>query len=114
MVQFTCDPREVQDVKDALGQIALNLGVGILHEPTGRISLLPMDRLPNRGGHNELVQLFNVPSSECKGFVIVKANDGFLPVNISHLNGIQGQPGSLQMPPVTFSEIVQALTSAGL
>jgi hypothetical protein len=114
MVPFACDPAELQAVKGALSRDDLNLGVGVLHEPTAIIRLSPMDALPNRGGHAELVTLLGLPLSECKGFVICKQGDAFLPVNASHLNGPQGQPGSLQMPSATFTAIVQALTAAGL
>jgi hypothetical protein len=106
-------PVEVQAVKDALDQNALNAGVGILHEPTGKIHLRPFDQVP--GGHAQLVGMMGLPLNECKGFAILKAADGwFIPVNNSHLNGPQGTPGSLQMPRVTFDEIVQALGAAGL
>jgi len=33
---------------------------------------------------------------------------------MSHLNGPQGQPGSLQMPAPLFADIVQALQDEGL
>jgi hypothetical protein len=106
-------PAEVQAVKDALDQNALNAGVGVLHEPTGRIHLKPFDQVP--GGHAQLAGMMGLPLMECKGFAIVKATDGrFVPVNISHLNGPQGTPGSLQMPQATFDEIVRALGAAGL
>ena len=114
MVPIQCDPLEVQAVKNALNQNGLNSGVGIFHEPTRRIYLIPIDDLPNRGGHTELAAVVNVPQSECKRFVIGKTNAGFLPVNMSHLNGPQGQVRSLQMPQATFGEIVQALNDAGL
>ncbi len=92
----------------------LNIGVGVLHEPTGQVRLRPMDALPNRGGHAELAGLLGLPLAECKGFVIGKQADVFVPVNLSHLNGPQGQPGSLQMPAATFAAVVAALQSAGL
>jgi len=114
MVPMKCVPLEVEAVKDALNQNNLNSGVGIFHEPTRRIHLIPIDDIPNRTGHTGLAQIVSVPQSECKGFAIVKTNGGFLPVNMSHLNGPQGQPGSLQMPQSTFDEIVQALIDAGL
>jgi hypothetical protein len=114
MVPIKCDPLDVQAVKDALNQNSLYGGVGIFHEPSRRIYLVPFDDLPNRGGHTELAKVVNVPQSECKGFAIGKTNGGFLPVNISELNGPQGQPGSLQMPQPVFDEIVQALHDAGL
>src|SRR6266511_3068246 len=40
-----CDPQEVQAVKDALAANSNNLGIGILHEPTGHIHLKPFARL---------------------------------------------------------------------
>jgi hypothetical protein len=114
MVPIRCDPQEVQLVKDALTQDPLDGGVGILHEPTGEIYLSPINSLPNRSGHVELAQIINLPLSECKGFVIARTNGGFRAVNMSQLNGPQGQPGSLQMPQSTFDDIVKALTAAGL
>jgi hypothetical protein len=114
MVPLTCDPQEVQVVKDALEADSLNSGVGLLHQPTGRIYLQPMDSLPNKCGHDDLAQIVNVPTSECKGFAVVKSNGNFIPLNLSHLNGPQGQPGSLQMPQPVFDQIVQALNDAGL
>jgi hypothetical protein len=114
MSVFTCDPQEVQRVKDALVQNDLNLGIGVLHEPTGQIHLAPMDSLPQRGGHAELVDLLQLPEAECKGFGILTRQGAFVPVNSSHLNGPQGQPGSLQMPADTFDAVVDALRAAGL
>jgi hypothetical protein len=91
----------------------LNGGVGIVHEPTGQIHLAPFDDVP--GGHAELVNKLNLRPSECKGFAIFKQPDGkFVAINNSHLNGTQGQPGSVQMPSSTFAAIVQALEDAGL
>jgi hypothetical protein len=113
MSHFVCNPQELQRVKDELDRDINNHGVGILHEPTGQIYLAPFDDVPN--GHDELVAKWNLPASECKGFAIMKQPDGtFIPLNSSHLNGPQGQPGSLTMPLPTFSSIVQALQAAGL
>src|SRR5947207_1942408 len=114
MAQMSCQPQELQAIKDALDRNPNNLGVGILHEPTGQIHLAPMDALPNRGGHDELAQLLNLPQGACKGFSIAKQGAAYTPFNVSHLNGPQGQPGSLQMPSPTFAAIVQALQDAGL
>jgi hypothetical protein len=113
VVPFTCNPQEVQQVKDALLRDPLNGGVGILHEPTGQIFLAPFDTVP--GGHFELVTRFRLAPADCKGFAIFLQPDGtFVPVNSSHLNGVQGQSGSLQMPASTFSGIIQSLQNAGL
>jgi hypothetical protein len=113
MVPLNCDPHEVQKIKDELQRNPLNSGVGILHEPSGHISLAPFDDVP--GGHAELVQRLNLPQAECKGFAITLQPDGTATaVNQSHLNGTQGNPGSLQMPPSTFAAIMQALKDAGL
>jgi len=109
----TALPAEVQAVKGALNRNSLNAGVGILHEPTGRIFLRPFDDVP--GGHVELVTVVGLPLNECKGFAILKEPGGsFVPVNNSHINGLQGASGSLMMPQATFAEIVQALQAAGL
>ena len=109
----TASPQEVQAVKAALDQNPLNAGVGVLHEPTGTISLRPFDQVP--GGHAQLAGDLGLPLNECKGFGIFKAPGGaYVPVNASHLNGPQGVPGSLQMPQPTFAEIIAALQAAGL
>jgi hypothetical protein len=110
-----CDPAALQAVKDALNQNDRNVGVGILHEPTGQIHLLPMDSLPNRGGHAELASVRGVSQAECKGFAVAKSStETFFPVNLSQLNGPQGMPGSMQMPQALFDDVVQALRAAGL
>jgi hypothetical protein len=113
MVPLICDPQEVQRVKDELNKQPRNYGVGVLHEPTGRICLAPFDVVA--GGHTELTSQKSLPNSECKGFVIVKqANGTFTAINLSHLNGNQGQPSSLRMPQATFDGILAALRNAGL
>jgi hypothetical protein len=105
----------VQAVKDALNHSSFDIGVGVLHEPTGRVHVTPINSLPNRGGHAELASVLGLRLVECKGFAIVKNPAGaFVPLNVSHLNGPQGAPGSLQMPQATFAEIVRALQAAGL
>jgi hypothetical protein len=67
----TASPQEVQAVKAALDQDPLNAGVGVLHEPTGTISLRPFDQVP--GGHAQLAGDLGLPLSECKGFGVFKA-----------------------------------------
>jgi hypothetical protein len=100
-------------MKGALRQNPHNMGIGLLHEPTGRIYVAPFDDVP--GGHTHLAAEKGVQPSECKGFVVCHQPDGSLgPLNLSHLNGPQGQPGSLQMPQPTFDGIAQALKDAGL
>lgn len=113
MSPFSCDAQELHRVKDALTKNDWNYGVGVLHEPTGCIRLAPFDDVP--GGHAELADNHQLPRTECKGFVIAKRPDGTFRVeNLSHLNGLQGQSGSLQMPATTFAAIVQAMQQAGL
>ncbi|HWG46962.1 MAG TPA: hypothetical protein VN688_29635 [Gemmataceae bacterium] len=113
MSPLTCDAAEVQAVKDALNRNPHNLGVGVLHEPTGLIHLAPFDVVP--GGHAELALRLALSVVECKGFAIEKQIDGsFTAVNFSHLNGSQGQPASLHMPQATFDAIRQTLYQAGL
>lgn len=114
MSPFTCDPQEIQAVKTGLRQNPRNYGIGLLHEPTQRIYLSPIDNLPNQAGHNDLVNLHGLSARECKGFGIDEQNGQFVPINNSHLNGPQGQPGSLTMPQDTFDAIVEALRDAGL
>ena len=108
-----CDAREVQAVKDALTVDPNNLGVGILHDPTGQLRLAPYNDLG--GGHDLLTSRFQWPNQQCKGYVVVRLPDGsFDAVNLSHLNGPQGQPGSLQMDRALFQTILTALRQAGL
>jgi hypothetical protein len=110
---LTCNPQELQRVKDALVKNANNVGVGMLHEPTGQISLEPFNDL--QGGHDQLVARKQLVDADCKGFVVVRLADGsFDAVNNSHLNGPQGQPGSLFMPAAVFQAIVRTLRQAGL
>lgn len=99
---------------DALDANPNNLGIGVLHEGTGRIHLAPFDVL--RGfAHRGLVQQLGFPENECKGFAIGRKADGSYEVaNESHLNEPQGQPGSLQMPEATFAQVMKALQDAGL
>ena len=113
MSLVTCDAQEVQHVKDELVINPNNVGVGILHEPTGLIHLAPFDDL--HGGHDQLVFHKKLAAQECRGFVVVRLPDGsFDAVNNSHLNGPQGSPGSLLMPVPLFQTIVQVLRQAGL
>jgi hypothetical protein len=110
---FTCDPQEVLRVKDALAKDANNFGVGVLHEPTGRIFLAPYDDLG--GGHDLLVAKRHLTAFDCKGFVVILLLNGtFDTLNHSHLNGTQGQPASLSMPNGTYQEIGTTLRQAGL
>jgi len=75
---------------------------------------MPMDSRPDVAGHATLEGLVGLPQSECRGFVITKTIGSYSAVNFSHLNGPQGQPGSLLMPPSIFNDIVKALQAAGL
>lgn len=107
------DPAEVQEVKDALARTPQNFGIGVLHEPTGQIVLAPFDRVP--GGHAELASDQGWGLDACRGFVVTAGGQGkYVVVNHSHLNGLQGQPGSLKMPSATFDAIRHALQTAGL
>ena len=90
-----------------------NLGIGILHEATAQLHIAPYDVI--KGGHDALVALHALAANECKGFAISrKPNGSFEAVNVSHLNGPQGQTGSLQMPLALFKSIEAALSQAGL
>jgi len=107
-----CPSDELQALVDRLNQDVQEVGVGILHEPTGEIRLSTVGQV---GGHDGLVQVSMWPARDCKGFVIGRNADGTFSVhNFSGLNGPQGQPGSLQMPTATFQSIEQALKDAGL
>jgi hypothetical protein len=112
MVPIRCDPQRIQAIKNALHQNPVNSGLGILHEPTGRIYLEPFN---NVGGHDLFAKQLGLPANECKGFAITINPDGtFTPMNVSSLNGPQARPVALQMPASTFQNIVQALLNAGL
>ena len=114
--QYVADANEVQAVKDALNQNHLNAGVGIVHLPTGKIHIKPFnDSALQGGGHIGLVDSLSLNAAECRGFGVAKnAAGNFEAANVSHLNGIQGQPGSLQMPANIFNDVVDALKAAGL
>jgi len=103
----------VQSAKDELVKNPNNVGIGILHEPTGQIFLAPFDDL--QGGHDRLVVREQFADADCKGFAVVHLPSGsFDAVNASHLNGVPGQPGSLLMPDPLFQALVSALRQAGL
>jgi hypothetical protein len=106
-------PAEVQAVKDALLIDAQNVGIGIYHELTDRVFLAPFDNLRG-GGHAALVVAQGLRLSDCKGFVVGRSGNGWTVLNVSHLNGPQGQPGSLAMPLPLFASIELALHAAGL
>ena len=109
-----CNLNEVQEIKDALARNPNNIGVGILHEPTGRVFLKPFDQVT--GGHAQFASLLRFPLREVRGFVIGRTSSGYQVVNQSHLNQLtgQGQPGSLAMPQDTFNQVLQSLNDAGL
>jgi hypothetical protein len=110
---FRLQPGELQSVKDGLLVNPNNIGVGILHQPTGQIRMAPYDDL--LGGHDALTARCSLDNQECKGFVVVLRPDGqFDCVNNSHLNGAQGKPASLQMETALFQEIVNTLRTGGL
>jgi hypothetical protein len=107
-----CDPQDVQAVKDALASDPNNIGVGIIHEPTGRVFLKPFDDVP--GGHAQLAGDLGFPLSEVKGFIVGRSGAGHQVVNLSHLNSGQGSPGPMQMPQPLFDAVLQSLRDAGL
>jgi hypothetical protein len=97
---------ELDRVREALKEDPWNLGVGILHVPTGRIALRPFDQLKNRGGHLELVHELEWVLGECLGFIVARPAAECVMVNLSQLNA---QAGALWMAPETFRNIVLAL-----
>jgi hypothetical protein len=108
-----CDPQEVQAVKDALARDPNNIGVGIIHEPTGLVFVKPFDDVP--GGHAQLALDRRLPLHESRGFVIGRAGSGYQVMNRSHLNGPgQGSPGPMQMPQPLFDAVLQSLKDGGL
>jgi hypothetical protein len=115
MPTFSCSPAEVQAVKDALRRNPHNGGIGIVHEPTRSIHLIPFDDLPDQGGHVTFATGLGFDLSDCKGFgIMVDPSGQPSPINASQLNGLQGASGSHQMPPATFADVVLALQAAGL
>lgn len=109
-----CSPDDVQAVKEALDRDPNNAGIGVIHEPTGRIFLKPFDDVP--GGHAQLAGDQGLPLSEAKGFVIKKIAGGYEAINVSHLNNPagQGMPGTMKMPADLFDAVVQKLKDAGM
>ena len=83
---FNVIPTELLAVREALSQDPSNIGVGILHMPTGRIALRPFDRLRNRGGHLELAGECDWTPQECLGFIVAKPANECVMVNLSQLN----------------------------
>ena len=109
-----CTPTQLQAVKDAMTADPSDFGIGVLHEPTGNVYLTTMKQIPNQNGHAGFVEQLGLQQSECKGFQLFRASGRFVAVNNSHLNGTQGQPGSLQMPESLFGSILSQLKSMGL
>ena len=109
-----CTPAQLQAVKDAMTADPSDFGIGVLHEPTGNVYLTTMKQIPNQNGHAGFVEQLGLQQSECKGFQLFRASGRFVAVNNSHLNGTQGQPGSLQMPESLFGSILSQLKSMGL
>ncbi len=108
-----CDPHDIQAVKDALAKDPNNIGVGIIHEPTGRIVLKPFDDVP--GGHAQLAGDLGLPLSETRGFLVGRSGSSYQVVNLSHLNSLRaGGPGPMQMPQPLFDIVVKSLQAAGL
>ena len=106
-------PAEIQAVKDAILLNPRDLGVGIWHMPTDRLILAPFDQL-NGTGHVGLVTTQGFLRSECRGFIISRQQNQWIVINVSELNGPQGQPGALAMPGSDFAAIEQSLRNAGL
>lgn len=111
---LTASPTEIQQIKDALTRDPNNLGVGVIHLPTGAVSMCPFNDLPHGGGHAELVQILGLKQTDCRGFIVGLLGTHYTIVNASHLNGPQGQPGSVRMSPALFAQLEQALRQAGL
>ena len=103
---FNVDSQELRTVREALKEDPSNFGVGILHQPTGRIALRPFNQLKNRGGHLELVNELEWSTRECLGFVVARPADECVMVNLSQLNA---PTGALWMPAGTFRSIVLSL-----
>ena len=103
---FTVVSVELLAVREALLQDAFNLGVGILHLPTGRVVLRPFDALRHRGGHVELAEEFDWRPDECLGFIVARPAGECVMINLSQLNS---QAGPLYMPHGTFRNILLSL-----
>jgi len=103
---FTVEREELVTVRDALMRDSCNLGVGILHLPTGRIALKPFAQLPHRGGHVELAGNLDWAPDECLGFFVARPTGECVMINRSQLNA---QAGPLQMPQGTFRNILLSL-----
>lgn len=110
---MTCDPAEIRQVKAELDANPRDLGLGVIHLPTGRLHLRSFDSVGRRG-HEALVSRLGYVAADCRGFVIVKDGPSFHVLNVSQLNGPQGRPGSLNMADDLFNNIVKELRHGGL
>jgi hypothetical protein len=103
---FTMNPIELFGVREALQEGPLNFGVGVLHLPTQRIIMRPVDEVRDRGGHVELADEHGWPPHECLGFLVARPKHECVIVNLSQLNS---RLGSLSMPQALFRKILLSL-----
>ncbi len=106
---FTVVSEELQAVRDALRTDSCNLGVGIVHLPTGRIALKPFESLRHRGGHVGLAAEMEWSPEECLGFMVARPSAECIMINRSQLNA---QAGALHMPAETFRNVLSRLRNS--
>jgi hypothetical protein len=103
---FTVAPFELLAVREALREDSLNFGVGLLHEPSGRIGLRSFNDIYHRGGHLGFAGECAWRVDECLGFLVAMPKESCTIVNLSQLNV---RKGGLHMPAEIFRSIVLSL-----
>lgn len=103
---YTVNPIELLSVRESLRTDPVNLGVGLLHQITGRIVLRPFEEIRHGGGHLELAAEYGWLPDECLGFMVARPANECVMVNLSQLNA---QNGPLFMQHATFRTILLSL-----
>jgi hypothetical protein len=126
LIPVTCDPAEVSRIEQELANphTKINIGVGILDLQAGVIRIFTYDEtdafsranlpLQVMAGHEAAAAMAGVPLDQARGFAVSKLGGAWQVFNQSHLNRPDGQPNTMQMSPLTFTEILAALQSAGI
>ena len=125
-IQAICDPSEISRIDTELATIQsqINLAVGILGLPSGRIRFFTYDEtdafcranphLQVMAGHEAAATMAGIPLDKARGLSLTKVGNDWHLFNQSHLNRPDGQANPIQMDPVTFQEILAALRTAGM
>ena len=71
-------------------------------------------KLQVMAGHEAAAAMAGIPLDEARGFVLGKQGSDWHVVNRSHLNRPDAQTNDMQMEAQLFSEILTALSGAGI